>query len=321
GEVSDTYASASKTHPPARAPEGYNPAEAGRFLEDGPRIDVMIPTLNESRHIAEAVANAASIGRVHVLDSFSTDGTQQLARDAGATVIEHEFENYSRQKNWGLKHLPMEGDWVFILDADERITPRLADALVKAAQSGAPETGYFVNRINLMMGQPIRFGGLYPSWNLRFFRRGKARYEDRSVHEHMFCDGPTSYLTRRARMLHIRLETMSDYVHKHIKYADMESNEWVRLAMDPEQWKKEVEQFPPGQRMRLWLRRKVTPNLPFRPAIRFLYMYIVQLGFLDGRAGYHLAMLMADYEYMISLLFKEKLERARREAKGETIVD
>ena len=306
---------------PAPMPEGYDPAEAGRFLEDGPKIDVMIPTLNEAHHIAEAVANAAMIGRVHVLDSFSTDGTQELAREAGATVVEHEFENYSRQKNWGLNNLPMEGEWVFILDADERVTPRLAEELIRVGRSGAPEAGYFVNRINLMMGRPIRFGGLYPSWNLRFFKRGQARYEDRKVHEHMFCDGPTAHLPRRARMLHIRLETMSDYVQKHVKYADMESDEWVRLALNPDQWKREVEQFPPAQRMRLWLRRRVTPGLPFRPAIRFLYMYLVQGGFLDGRAGYHLAMLMADYEYMISLLFKEKLERARREAKGQSAVD
>lgn len=290
--------------------------------EGGSMIDVVIPTLNESRHIAEAVANARTLGNVYVLDSLSTDGTQQIARDAGATVVEHPFENYSRQKNWGLENLPLKGAWVFILDADERITPELRDALLAVARDPSrEEVGFFVNRINIIMGQTVRFGGLYPSWNLRFFRRGKARYEDRSVHEHMICDGATAYLPRKARMLHVRLETMSEYVRKHIRYADMESDEWLRLRLNPEQAKKELEQFPRGQRMRLWLRRQISPRLPFRPAIRFLYMYVAQFGFLDGRAGYHLAMLMADYEYMISLLFKEKLDRAQREARGEAIVD
>ena len=286
-----------------------------------PKIDVFIPTLNEAKHIRAAVENASRLGKVYVLDSLSTDGTQEIAREAGAKVYEHKFENYSRQKNWGLDNLPFEGDWIFILDADERVTPALEDALRRVASSGDEEVGYFVNRINIMMGKTVRFGGLYPSWNLRFFKRGKARYEDRAVHEHMVCDGPTGYLPRPARMLHIRLETMSQYIAKHIRYADLESSEWVRLHTEPERWKAEIEKFPPGQRLRLWLRRRVTPRMPFRPAVRFLFMYVAQLGFLDGRAGFHLAMLMADYEYMITLLFKEKLDRVRREQRGEQIVD
>ena len=285
------------------------------------KIDVMIPTLNEAHHIAAAVENAARLGRVFVLDSLSTDGTQEIARKAGAEVYEHPFENYSRQKNWGLDNIPFEGDWVFILDADERITPALEEELKRLAERDPEEAGFFVNRINIMMGQKVRFGGLYPSWNLRFFRRGRARYEDRAVHEHMICEGPTGYLPRSARMLHIRLESMSQYISKHIRYADLESTEWVRLHTEPGRWEREIERFPPGQRLRLWLRRRVTPRLPFRPTIRFFFMYILQLGVLDGRAGFHLAMLMANYEYMITLLFKEKLQRVRREQRGEHAVD
>src|SRR5437762_3342251 len=90
-----------------------------------PRVDIMIPTFNEADHIVETVANARELGEVYVLDSLSTDGTQRLAREAGATVVERAFTNYADQKNWGLDHLPCTGDWVFILDADERITPSL----------------------------------------------------------------------------------------------------------------------------------------------------------------------------------------------------
>ena len=93
------------------------------------KIDIFIPTFNESVHIAQAVTNAREVGHVYVLDSCSTDNTQQLARDAGATVIEHAWEGYARQKNWGLDNIPWTGDWIFILDADERITPALADEL------------------------------------------------------------------------------------------------------------------------------------------------------------------------------------------------
>lgn len=274
-------------------------------------IDVMIPTLNEASHIAETVRNAQQLGRVFVLDSFSTDGTQELARQAGATVVEHRFENYSRQKNWGLEQLPMTGQWVFILDADERLTPELVAELKRLAADPKALSGYYVNRIVLMMGRPIRFGGLLPSWNLRFFKRGSCRYEDRSVHEHMVCDGPTAYLSSRKRMLHIRRESISDYLAKHIRYADMESDEWIKMKLGSDRSARAGRLFRDLPKYRLYLRRDVWPYLPFKPLIRFVYMYFLRLGFLDGSAGWHLASLMASYEYMIKLMYEEKLQRIR----------
>src|SRR3954470_823204 len=192
-------------------------------------VDVMIPTLNEREHIAQTVANARRLGPVFVLDSCSTDGTQELAREAGATVVEHRFENYAAQKNWGLDNLPFQGEWIFILDADERITPALRKEVLDTVSASPKANGYYINRLLIFMGRPIRHGGLYPSWNLRLFRRGKARYEERAVHEHMVCEGPTDYL--RQEMLHIRTESVSQYLDKHIRYADMESDEWVKWKL------------------------------------------------------------------------------------------
>jgi glycosyltransferase involved in cell wall biosynthesis len=272
-------------------------------------IEVMIPTLNERSHIAETVRNASRLGRVFVLDSFSTDGTQDLARQAGAVVVEHRFENYSRQKNWGLDHLPFSGEWVFILDADERITPELSDELTRAASDPASCDGYFVNRIVIMMGRAIRFGGMLPSWNLRFFRRGACRYEDRSVHEHMMCEGRTGYM--KHKMLHIRRESISEYLTKHIRYADMESDEWIKMRVGRDQAARAGRLFRDLPKYRLYLRRDVWPHLPFKPMLRFVYMYFIRLGFLDGSAGWHLASLMASYEYMIKLMYEEKLQRLR----------
>ncbi len=271
------------------------------------RVDIMIPTFNESFHIADTVKNALEVGQVYVLDSYSTDGTQDLAREAGATVVEHPFENYSRQKNWGLDNLPFQGDWVFILDADERITPELRREIEEVVDEDPDIVGFYVNRVVLFMGRPIRHGGLYPSWNLRFFRRGKCRYEDRSVHEHMVCDGPTKYL--RHEMLHIRRESITEYLEKHIRYADMESDEWVKQRLGQSRGAEAKALFQDMLRYRQWLRRKIWPRTPFRPLFRFLYMYIARLGILDGRAGWHLAMLMASYEYMISQLYRDKLMR------------
>ncbi len=276
-------------------------------VSDPPKIDVMIPTLNESAHIARTVKNAASIGNVIVLDSLSTDGTQQLARDAGATVVEHKFVNYSDQKNWGLDNLPFKGEWIFILDADEHLTPLLRREIGRAIASQPNIVGYFINRALVFMGRNCRHSGLYPSWNLRLFRRGKARYEQRQVHEHMICDGPVDYMP--GEMVHIRTETMQQYIAKHIRYADLESDEWVKWKLGQSQTAPSHQLFTRFLRYRSWLRRELWPRMPMRPLWRFLHMYCARLGILDGRAGWHLARLMSTYEYMIGLLYEDKLLR------------
>lgn len=269
-----------------------------------PQVNILIPTFNEADHIAEAVVNARELGEVYVVDSFSTDGTQGIARSHGATVVEHPFVHFSQQKNWALDNMPFTAPWIFILDADERITPALRQEIQQRIKNTSHD-GFFVNRLLIFMGQSVRHGGLYPSWNLRLFRRGKARYEDRSVHEHMICNGSTGSL--RAEMLHIRRESISFYLEKHIRYADMESDEWVKRKLgrgggaDPSQL------FQSTLRYRQWLRREVWPRIPCRPILRFLYMFVFQRGFLDGVAGWHLAQLMASYEYMISLMYWDKL--------------
>ncbi|MGD9689759.1 MAG: glycosyltransferase family 2 protein [Phycisphaerales bacterium] len=284
-----------------------------RLYERGHGIDILIPTLNEVTHIAEAIENARAVGDVYILDSFSTDGTQELARRSGAHVVEHTFIDYAKQKNWGLDNLPFRGEWVFILDADERITPELREELFRIADARGPVDGYYVNRVVIYKGTEVRHGGLYPSWNLRFFRRGRARYEDRAVHEHMVCTGPTEYL--KHEMLHIRRESLQEWIRKHIRYADMESEEWVRQRQGLSPGGERAQKLFRGTlRFRQWIRREVWPRTPFRALVRFVFMYFVRLGFLDGRAGLRLAALTACYEYQIGLLFREKLARVRTEA-------
>lgn len=275
-------------------------------MSDG-RIEILIPTLNEAAVIRDTVENASKVGPVFVLDSLSTDGTQEIARAAGATVVEHAFEGYARQKNWGLDNLPFKGEWVFILDADERITPVLREELERVIDDPRAADGYFVNRVVIFMGRAIRHGGLYPSWNLRFFRRGKCRYEDRSVHEHMVCDGPTEYL--RNEMLHIRSESIHEWIRKHIRYADLESDEWVKLKFGQEAGASAERLFRKTLKYRQYLRREIWPRTPLKPILRFMYMYLLRLGFLDRRAGLHMATMMMAYEYMIELLYRDKLAR------------
>lgn len=292
----------------AKLMEDGEASSAPRTDDGRPLVEVMIPTLNEADHIVEAINSAKSLGPVFVLDSFSTDGTQELARAAGATVVEHAFVDYSSQKNWGLDNLPFKGDWIFILDADERITPKLRDEVVRSTTAPHASIGYYINRSLLIMGQNVQHGGLYPSWNLRLFRRGRARYESRTVHEHVICNGRTDYL--RHEMIHVRRESMSHYLEKHIRYADMESEEWLKWKLGLSPNAPTADLFKDTLRWRQWVRRNIWPRLPARAIWRFIYMYFFRFGFLDGSAGWQLAELMACYEYMISLLFKDKMIRA-----------
>ncbi|HSI33384.1 MAG: glycosyltransferase family 2 protein [Phycisphaerae bacterium] len=289
------------------APRPSTRAEGNR---PPPRIDVMIPTFNEAAHIVEVVANAKTLGGgVYVLDSKSTDGTQDLARAAGATVVERTFTNYADQKNWGLDNLPFTGDWVFILDADERITPELKDEIFEKTASRRRTTGYFVNRVVIAMGKQVRHGGLYPSWNLRLFRRGTARYEERVVHEHMVSTGPVDFLHHE--MLHLRRESISRFIDKHVRYADLEADEWVKWRTGNSTTEPARSLFKNVLAVRQWFRRNIWPRLPGRPLWRFVYMYFFRFGFLDGLAGWHMARLMACYEYMIGLLYAEKLAKLK----------
>ncbi|HVU62824.1 MAG TPA: glycosyltransferase family 2 protein [Phycisphaerales bacterium] len=291
--------------PPGLSPRGpHNPM--GVLNASRGRVEVLIPTLNEAAVIRDTVQNALSLGPVFVLDSLSTDGTQQIAREAGATVVEQKFLGYARQKNWGLENLPFKGEWVFILDADERITPSLREEVLRTIERPGAD-GYFVNRVVLFMARAIRHGGLFPSWNLRFFRRGTCRYEDRSVHEHMVCDGPTNYL--REEMLHIRGESVHEWIRKHIRYADLESDEWVKLKFGQEAGASAKQLFSHTLKYRQYLRREIWPRTPLKPLLRFFYMYLLRRGVQDRLAGLHMATMMSVYEYMIELLYRDKLSR------------
>jgi hypothetical protein len=123
----------------------------------------------------------------------------------------------------------------------------------------------------------------------------------------MVCDGPTRYL--REEMLHIRGESVHEWVRKHIRYADLESDEWVKLKYGQEAGASAERLFTKTMKYRQYLRREVWPRTPIKPVLRFVYMYFLRLGLLDGAAGLHMAMMMTAYEYMIELLYRDKLSR------------
>ncbi len=275
-------------------------------------IDVMIITFNESLNLPHCLrAVQGWTHRVFVIDSGSTDGTQGIARSFGAEVIHHAWEGYARQKNWGLRTLPFESDWVLILDADEVITEEVRSRLLEIAArpvAEVPENGFYVNRLTYFMGRPIRHCGFFPSWNLRFFKRGKGFYEDREVHEHMIVPDPVGYL--REPMLHDDRRGLEHYFAKHNRYSTLEARALFE-EMQSDRATEEEANITSDTRRRRWLKRNVMPRVPFPGVWRFLYMYILQLGALDGRAGFEFCRFIATYDSMVAM----KLRDLRRQAK------
>lgn len=275
-------------------------------------IDVLILAKNEERNLPWSLASVAPWARrVFVVDSGSTDRTSEIAESWGATVVRKEWLGYSKQKNWALDTLPFESPWILILDADEAVLPELRDELRAIAErpiDGVAEAGFYVNRYFIFLGKRIRHCGYYPSWNLRFFKRGKARYEEREVHEHMLADGPTAYL--RGHLEHYDRNGLERYMEKHNRYSTLEAREIVRRRrLSAEDRAKEPEIGGPTA-FRRFIKNRVYAWLPAKWLWRFLFMYVARLGFLDGVTGFRFCLFISAYEMLIGLKMIELEQEA-----------
>jgi nucleoside-diphosphate-sugar epimerase/glycosyltransferase involved in cell wall biosynthesis len=278
-------------------------------------IDVMIISFNEALNLPHCLrALAGWPGRVFVIDSGSTDGTPDLARRMGAEVVHHAWEGYARQKNWGLRNLPFESEWILILDSDEALTDSVKMRLFEIASRPAasvPENGFYINRLTYFMDRPIRHCGYFPSWNMRFFKRGRGFYEDREVHEHIIIDAPVGYISEA--MIHNDRRGLEHFVAKHNRYSTLEARTLFNDMAG--RTKKQDVHLTRQAKFRRMLKRYVTPHVPFAGMWRFLYVYVFRLGVLDGRVGLEFCKFIAMYDGMVAM----KLRALRRQAKrGES---
>lgn len=276
-------------------------------------ISVLIPVRNEAANLAACLASVAWCDDLVVVDSGSTDGTADIARAAGARVVDFKWNGLlPRKKNWALASIAWKNDWVFIIDADERATPGLAAAM-HAALAQDTRQGFYVNRRFWFLDGWLNHCGYYPSWNLRFFRHRLGRYEqpagaaaagsgDNEVHEHVELQGTAGYL--EGEMEHYAFPDIATWVEKHNRYSNWEARLQVGAAAG------DATGLNAGLARKRRLRR-LAWHLPFRPALRFLYHYVWRAGFLDGYRGFIFCRLMAWYEFMCAAKARE-LRRAKR---------
>lgn len=255
---------------------------------------VVILTHNEKRHIARALESVRRIANeIFVIDSFSTDGTAELASHLGAQVLQNRFVNYAMQFQWALDHAPIQSKWVMRLDADEIVEPDLEQEIAaELAHLPQDVVGINLKRKHIFMNRWVRHGGRYPLVLLRIWRHGHGRIENRWMDEHMLVWGGRT-VTFKGGFSDHNLNDLGFFTDKHNKYATREAIDILnqRLDLFPRDIELPAKATSVQASAKRWLKERVYNRIPFTlstPAY-FLWRYIFQLGFLDGRPGlvYH----------------------------------
>jgi (heptosyl)LPS beta-1,4-glucosyltransferase len=232
-------------------------------------ISAVVLTRDEESNIAECLASLQWAEKILVLDSWSQDATVEIARGEGAEVRQRVFDNYAAQRNAALTLATTE--WVFFVDADERVPQELADE-VRCVVNDDELDGWWVPRKNYIFGRWIQHAGWYPDYQLRLLRRVKAHYDERrEVHELVILDGEAGFLQNP--VIHYNYDTVEQFRAKQERYTDYEA----RVL------------YQEGVRAKPW-------NLVLQPLRQFRWRYFTLRGYKDGWPGLLLSSLMAYYE-------------------------
>jgi glycosyltransferase involved in cell wall biosynthesis len=230
-------------------------------------------TRNEEANIGPCLDALAFCDERIVVDAGSTDATVALAKQTGATLVDHAWQGFGAQKNFALSLAT--GDWVLSVDADERVSPELAREIAHAVAEGRAD-GYEIPRLSSFVGRDMRHSGWFPDYVLRLFRRGKARFSDDLVHERVICDGAVGRLTEQ--LTHQSVTRLEQAISRIDRYSTA------------------------GAEMLLASGRRVSFSAGITHGIwSFFRAYVLRLGFLDGREGFLLAVANAEgtyYRYM-----------------------
>lgn len=252
-------------------------------------LSVCIMTFNEERNIRDCLASVAWADEIVVVDSFSADATPQICREAGARVVQREWAGYNAQREFALQQATHE--WALALDADERVTPELAREIQDVLRSRQGRfAGFTIPRLPFYLGRWIRHGGWYPDRKLRLVRKSLAKAVGVEPHDRIEVTGDVGRL--RGDLLHYTYRDLSDHLHRIDKFTTAAAEEMMKQ----------------GVGMPLF-------HMLTRPQGRFLRMYVLRLGFLDGVPGLVVAALSACYVF---LKYAKLWEMRRRRPEGSS---
>jgi glycosyltransferase involved in cell wall biosynthesis len=260
-------------------------------MDDNPlsNVSLVVITFNEESNIERCLGSAEGVGEIVVVDSFSTDDTSGLARRAGAIVYQRPFISAADQKNWAIQKASRE--WVLVLDADESLSGELKREIGRAV-AGNDRDGYWLKRRNIFLGKRVRYCGWQRDRVMRLFRRARGHYPPRTVHEKLVLEGTAGRL--HGPLFHVPYRDVDDYLDRMKNYSRLGAEDLFALGAG-------------------WF-----PAIILNPPARFVRMYILQLGFLDGAAGIALCgMAAAGVLFKYVRLRELYRERGRKEHDGK----
>ncbi|MEL6136506.1 MAG: glycosyltransferase family 2 protein [Cyanobacteria bacterium J06628_6] len=270
-------------------------------------FSIFILTYNEELDIAACIESALLSDDVIVVDSFSQDDTPAIARRYPVRFVQHPFESHGRQRTWMLESVPVQHDWVYLLEADERMTPALFSECLRAIKT--PEhVGFYAAERVMFMNRWIRHSTQYPRYQLRLLKQGSVWFDDYGHTEREVVMGTTGFL-QETYPHYTSSKGFSRWFEKHNRYSTDEAKETLKQL---QQGRVNLSQLVLGQTEvdRRRALKDLSLRLPFRPLLRWLYMYFFLGGLLDGRAGFAWCTLQAFYEYMIVLKTWELRQQA-----------
>lgn len=253
-------------------------------------VTAIVAARNEARNLPRCLESLRDVGEVYVVDSQSTDETAQIADSFGAHVVQFHYQGgWPKKRQWVMESLPLAHDWIFLVDADEALTPELAREIMDATRNPDCD-GYYIALRMFFLGHELRHSGASFE-KLSLFRRGKGHYEcrlrdqdasmaDMEVHEHIVVDGQTAKLQHP--LLHHNVESLSHYIRKHDEYSNWDEKVWLEGEAGSRELPPSL--FGSQAQRRRWLRKKFFA-IPGSPLLFFFYKYIFSLGFLDGVPG------------------------------------
>jgi len=274
-------------------------------------ISVLILTKNEEQDLPGCLASVAWSDDIYVFDSFSDDKTIEIAMAAGAKITQRVFDNWSAHQNWGLANINFKYPWVLYIDADERVSDSLLQALKNLKlEANSKIVAYELRRRDFAWnGKWLKHAQMSPFY-LRLFRPDKMRYE-RLVNPLSITDGAIDKID--GFLDHYPFSKgFKFWIQRHLNYADMEALTRVKDLDSGVTFSIKKALFSTDFTEKRYHQKGIFYKLPGRPIIKWFYMVIVRLAFLDGRAGFTYATLQAIYEYFIVLKSTELLAAKKR---------
>jgi glycosyltransferase involved in cell wall biosynthesis len=286
-------------------------------------VTVIVAARNEARNLPRCLESLRNVGEVYVIDSQSSDATVRVAESYGTRVVQFRYQGgWPKKRQWAMESLPLAHDWIFLVDADEALTPELVGEIQRAIQDPSRD-GYYIALRMFFLGRELRHSGA-SFYKLSLFRRGKGRFEcrfkeqdlsmaDMEVHEHIVMDGESKGRIGRLKhpLLHHNVESLSHYIRKHDEYSNWEARVWLEGDASAKELAPAL--FGSQAQRRRWL-RKMFFATPGSPVLFFFYKYLLSLGFLDGVPGLiYCGLQGVQFFHIKAKIYELKMKTTRRE--------